>query len=119
MAGEKGRERRQYPRLGLRAFAQLSSSEAEWGVHILDISRSGARIAVLDEYTLELGDIIDLTIDIQALGVGSGALRLRGQLVHLREHIVGLKYEPLTATDSLGLDALLESDLAKNAAIVD
>lgn len=107
MSENNGRERRQDPRLGLRTFARLSLCDTEWSVHLLDISHTGAKIALLDEYLLELGDVIHLTIDTTSLALTFKFLCLEGKVVHLREHIIGLKFNLLEEEVKQGLDALL------------
>lgn len=108
MSETSGRERRQADRLGLRTRALLSTHDTQWEVHVLDVSRTGTRIALLDEYSLALGDLVHLTIDTPSLGISSAPLRIEGEVVHLREHIIGLKYNLLGGEQEQALQKLLD-----------
>ena len=105
-------DRRTYPRFPLRAFAELANSHKEWGAHVLDISYTGARIALLDEYHLCAGDSIDLRLEIPEMQVPQGELpylHLKGTLVHQQEHMLGIQYEPASAQDAELLKTLLSN----------
>jgi hypothetical protein len=103
-------DRRNSPRYPLRAFAQLGSSGKEWAVHLLDISYSGARIALLDEYNLCAGDPIGLRLEIPEMQVPEGMLpylHLQGTLVHQQDHMLGIRYEPASELDAELLQKIL------------
>lgn len=96
-------ERRTTPRFPLRAFAALCNSEKEWAAHVLDISFQGARVALLDDYSLDTGDAIQLRLEIPETQVPSDTLRylhLNGTLVHKQEHMLGIQYEPASDEDA-------------------
>ena len=103
-------DRRTHPRYTLRAFAQLGSSHQEWAAHLLDISYEGARIALLDEYDLTKGDSVRLRIEVPQANVPEGAdpyLHLHGILVHVQQHMLGIRYHPETDGDAELLKKLL------------
>jgi c-di-GMP-binding flagellar brake protein YcgR len=95
-------DRRQHPRFPMRAYAQLHYGKQQWEAHLLDMSFSGAKLALLDEHMLRPGDQINLTVSIEALAldnVNHQTIHLRGTLVHLREHLLGVEYQPVSETD--------------------
>lgn len=103
-------DRRTCPRYPLRAFAELVNSEKEWAAHVLDISYTGARIALLDDYQLCTGDAIDLRLEIpemQAAKDQAPYVYLTGTLVHQQEHMLGIQYKPASAQDAQLLTMLL------------
>jgi hypothetical protein len=103
-------DRRTHPRYTMRAFAQLGSSHQEWAAHLLDISYEGARIALLDEYNLTQGESVRLRIEVPQANVPEGAdsyLHLHGTLVHIQQHMLGIRYQPETADDAELLKKLL------------
>lgn len=107
---DKTSDRRNHPRFPMRAYSQLTYSTHEWEVHILDISLSGARIALLDDHMLRPGDNIKLTINSDDVGRQEGtkkSLQLRGNIVHIKEHILGIEYQPTTELDQQLLVLLL------------
>ncbi len=110
-------DRRTSPRYPLRAFAELGSSDKEWLAHVLDISYSGARIALLDEYNLCAGDSIRLRLEIPEMEVPAGMLpylHLQGTLVHQQEHMLGIQYEPASDMDAALLKQVLANLNSKN-----
>jgi hypothetical protein len=103
-------DRRIYPRYPLRAFAQLDSSNKAWAVHLLDISYTGARIALLDDYELSTGAGINLRLEIPSAQRSESMppyLYLQGTLVHQQEHMLGIQYEPTSAQDAELLTQIL------------
>jgi hypothetical protein len=105
-------DRRATPRYPLRAFAELGSSDKEWAAHVLDISYYGARIALLDEYSLCAGDPVRLRLEIPEMQAPDGImpyLHLQGTLVHQQEHMLGIQYEPVSEADEKLLKLILAS----------
>lgn len=104
-------ERRRHPRLKLRAYAEMQYSSKGWEAHVLDISESGARLAILSEHLLRKGDPLRVQIildDLEGLATTKKSLNLHGRLAHVREHILGFEFQPDTPTDKTQLDFLLE-----------
>ncbi len=101
-------ERRQYPRFRLRAYASLSHGNHTWEAHLLDMSMTGARLALLGEHLLRPGDDINLQVPVEDPAKGSPhTLHLRGRLVHLREHVLGVEYQAVADVDRQLLNLLL------------
>jgi hypothetical protein len=106
----KPSDRRNQPRFPMRAYAQLAYSTREWEVHVLDMSMTGARIALLSEHLLRAGDNIKLFIDSDEIGLQEASkkkLQLHGQIVHIRDHLVGIEHQPTTEMDKQLLVLLL------------
>ncbi|MDQ2075985.1 PilZ domain-containing protein [Marinimicrobium sp. ABcell2] len=110
-------ERRESPRHPVRAHAYLEGAANSLPVHLLDMSATGARLAVLEEHSLQPGDDVNLSIELEDIRTPNikplideqahKILRLRGTLVHLREHMLGVEYRPLSGVDQVLLALLL------------
>jgi c-di-GMP-binding flagellar brake protein YcgR len=107
-------ERRLHPRLPIRAYAQLQYGAEQWEVHLLDISLSGAKLALLDEHPLTSGARFNLHVTIEPEGLVSASIpqtiELQATLVHLCEHLLGVEYRPVSKADSEALVRLLAAD---------
>lgn len=114
-SSEEYTERRNSPRFPLRAYASVKTSDAEWNAHLLDISATGARLAILDEHSLQIGDSLVLLLELEDLNnlQPGQSLELAGKVVHLREHIVGILLTDMQ-TDQDQLLQLLLSEFAQN-----
>lgn len=103
-------ERRKNSRFTLRAFAQMQYSSKTWEAHVLDISSTGARLAILSEHLLRKGDALRVQIMLEedaAISSDKKNLRLHGRLAHVREHILGYEFQPDTPADKSALEELL------------
>lgn len=102
-------ERRNAKRYPVRAYAALQMSHISWKAHLLDISATGARFAVLDEHLLRPDDELFLTIELDDLENEKfkSHLQLRGIVVHIREHIIGLSLISNNHVESERLQELL------------
>ncbi len=100
-------EKRHAPRLPLRAYAQVKHANHHWSAHILDISLTGARIAVLEEHPFTSGMGVKLTVEFIDTDSDSETLLMHGLVVHSRDHIVGLDLEPNSTADRVLLEQLL------------
>jgi PilZ domain len=86
-------DRRNAPRYPVRTYAALNIANKNWDAHLLDISATGARFAILDEHLLHPGDEVMLTIELEDILLNqslTAPLLLHGKVVHAREHIIGL-----------------------------
>lgn len=95
-------DRRQHPRFPVRAYAKLAYGKQEWETHLLDMSFTGAKLALLGEHLLQPGDQINLAVSVASLAldnVNHQTIHLRGSLIHLREHLLGVEYQPVSETD--------------------
>ena len=103
-------DRRNHPRFPMRAYAQLAYSTKQWEVHILDMSMTGARIGLLGEHVLRAGDQIKLFIDSEEIGLHEAEkknLNMHGEIVHIRDHVLGIEHRPATEMDKQLLVLLL------------
>lgn len=106
-------DRRQDPRYSIRARAHLACVKGEWEVHLLDMSLSGAKFALLDEHALEADDIVALSIDTTEFHLPDSThkkIHLRGTLVHSRQHMLGVEYKPFSEIDKQLLILLLKNN---------
>lgn len=96
-------ERRTFQRFPIRAFAELGNSKQEWAAHVLDISFHGARIALLEEYSLCTGEAVKLRVEVPELYLRENMphyLHLKGMVVHQQEHMLGIEYEASSVMDA-------------------
>lgn len=103
-------DKRRHPRFPLRAYADLKYSTKQWEAHILDLSESGARMALLSEHLLQKGDSLRVRIQVDELNLLTSpkkTLDLHGQLIHVREHLLGFEFQPDTPVDKTLLYELL------------
>lgn len=104
-------ERRIAPRYPARAYASLHTTDNKWSAHLLDISATGARLAILDEHPLKAGNPVSLHLELDELlnDLQPGnILILKGKVVHSRNHIVGILLEDTDKEQQLQLDLLLK-----------
>lgn len=103
-------ERRNAKRYPVRAHAALQMSTISWHAHLLDISATGARFAILDEHLLRKGDELFLTIELEDAETETtkSALQLRGKIIHAREHIIGLSIQSNNHFESKRLQEWLD-----------
>jgi hypothetical protein len=108
-SSEEYTERRNSPRFPLRAYASVKTPDNEWNAHLLDISATGARLAILDEHTLDIGDSLVLMLELEDLNnlQPGKSLALTAKVVHLREHIVGILLIDLQTEQDQSLKLLL------------
>lgn len=100
--------RRDNDRLYYRSYGTLSSDNNQWPVHIINISPSGALIAIICEHTLTEEAIINLTVEL----LEGEAIIMHGKVLHVKDHYIGLHCEPKEQTDKNRLaDILNKSDV--------
>jgi hypothetical protein len=103
-------DKRRHPRFPLRAYADLQYSTKKWEAHILDLSESGARLAILGEHLLQKGDPLRVHIQLEDISLVTSSkkqLSLHGRLIHVREHLLGFEFQPDTPIDKTLLYELL------------
>lgn len=103
-------DKRRHPRFPLRAYADLQYSTKKWEAHVLDLSESGARLAILGEHMLQKGDPLRVHIELEEINLLTSPkkqLSLHGRLVHVREHLLGFEFQPDTPIDKTILYELL------------
>lgn len=104
-------ERRNAPRYPARAYASVHTVDNKWSAHLLDISATGARLAILDEHSLKTGNAISLHLELDELISDlqtENLLILKGKVVHARDHIVGMLLEETNIEQQTQLDLLLK-----------
>lgn len=103
-------DKRKHPRFPLRAYADLQYSTKKWEAHVLDLSESGARLAILGEHLLQKGDPLRVHIqldDINLVTSPKKLLSLHGRLAHVRQHLLGFEFQADTPVDKTLLYELL------------
>lgn len=120
MNSSHNENRRETPRHPVRAYASLIHETDHWNVHLLDMSASGARFALLEEYDLNPGDRISLTIELDDVRspdmeglIDESAhklMRLRGTVVHCNQHMLGVEYQPVSEVDRILMTMLLSRE---------
>ncbi|HEY7886533.1 MAG TPA: PilZ domain-containing protein [Cellvibrionaceae bacterium] len=101
-------EKRHAARLPLKAYAQIISSNDRWDAHVLDISPTGARIAVLREHPFTQGTGLKLVVEFIDTASDSETLMMHGLVAHSKDHVLGLDLEPNTTSDRILLEQLLK-----------
>ncbi|WP_370981057.1 PilZ domain-containing protein [Agaribacterium sp. ZY112] len=95
---------RSTPRFRLRSYVNLEDSEQDLDAHLLNISEGGALIAVLGDFELELGEKLNVNIELDC----AAKLELSGHISHIKEHYVGLTCEGRRHSEQRRLKQLLE-----------
>lgn len=90
MTENSEQDRRYFPRVKVRTYGKLINGEGrQWPVHILDLSFNGALTALLRDHSLAVGESVSLAIEVD--DGESGAVLMRGEICHCREHMVGIE----------------------------
>ncbi|MEN0037136.1 MAG: PilZ domain-containing protein [Cellvibrio sp.] len=103
-------DQRRHARFPLRAYAELQYSSKKWEANVLDLSESGARLAILGEHLLQKGDALRVHIQLDEIALVTSPkklLNLHGRLIHVREHLLGFEFQPDTPVDKTLLYELL------------
>ncbi|MFL0811099.1 MAG: PilZ domain-containing protein [Agarilytica sp.] len=77
-------EKRRYIRSPIRAYARIEINGIEHDAYILDLSRGGARFAIIDEHNIKPNDNIKLYVE------GDPEIILEGRVAHAKDHYMGL-----------------------------
>ncbi|MDO6746419.1 PilZ domain-containing protein [Gilvimarinus sp. 1_MG-2023] len=103
-------ERRDYDRLPLRAYAELSHATERYEAHLIDISQFGAKIALLVDHAINPGDDFTLTLEPENLPDALSQqlpLSLQAKAVHIKQHILGIRCQPADEADVERFNRLL------------
>jgi len=95
--------RRQTERYSYRGYCALRSSQSSISAHIINLSNTGALIAVLDNHKLQDLEPVQLQIELED---GEIAL-LSGTVIHRKAHFIGLKCSPDSEADASKLARFL------------
>lgn len=77
-------EKRRYKRSQIRAYARLIINGEEYEAYLLDLSRGGARFAIIDDHEISPRDEVKLIVE------GEPEIELNGRVAHCKEHHVGM-----------------------------
>lgn len=98
--------RRGNNRLYYRSYGTLSNDHNQWPVHIINISLSGALVAIICEHTLREETAIHLTVEL----LEGEAIIMHGKVLHVKDHYIGLHCEPKKQTDKNRLANILNKN---------
>ncbi len=102
-ADRENMERRASERLHHRGVCTLQHNGASWSAYVINISESGALIALPEEeHPLVEGSKLKLDLKIEDTDAFFEA-----EVVHKKEHYLGLKYTPYSDEDSAKLAHVL------------
>lgn len=96
-------ERRTSERVEYRGYCTILFGDQSWMGNIVDISRTGALVAILEGYQLKRNDKVTLNVD---LADGTVAM-LQGRIAHIKAHFVGMECVPHSEKDTLKLEQFL------------
>ncbi|WP_347330469.1 PilZ domain-containing protein [Marinimicrobium locisalis] len=110
-------DRREHSRYPVHARAQVLHDSRGWDVRLLDMSFTGACLAMDNEHPLREGDEIKLTVELEEVSSPDVSelldhqprkcLRLRGTMVYRDADYAGVEYCPLSEVDQVLLALLL------------
>lgn len=92
-SNDKHAQRRKNDRFPLRAHATLESGNGDWPAHVINLSIDGAMIAIAEEHSIQTDDEVELTVYLD----DEQRLLLQGQVVHIKDHFIGLKCKVQTS----------------------
>ncbi len=101
---ETDNDRRHAMRVQLRSHGNLTTADGALGAHLLNLSVSGALIAVIEPHQLTVGDAIKLDIELPS---GDRAC-LEGHVAHVNSHLLGLDCTPVTDEDAANIEKVVD-----------
>lgn len=84
------KERRNFPRIQLRANAELETAAGRWPVQLVDLSFSGALVACSLPFPPSRSETVTLHINLNQ----DHPILMRGHLVHSNGSYLGLECSP-------------------------
>lgn len=97
-------DQRANPRFRCRCYATLDATHESWPAHLLNISSTGALVAVLQDHTLKPDQNLTITVEFD----NEPDLDLSGAIAHVKDHYIGVKCVPLSEQESKRLHMKLE-----------
>lgn len=91
---KKTKNKRRADRHKFRCHVALENDEKTFQGHLLNLSETGALVAILEEPTLSKGDSISLYIQLK-----DAQLKLAGEVAHSNKHYVGISCQTKTQID--------------------
>jgi len=115
-SADSARDKRYFPRINYRAHAHLTTCHDNFNVHILDLSFSGALVALIRKHDLHPGEEVVLTIELPRKDWKSTSsdptdchtLKMQGRLAHQRDHFLGIECRASGIDNQARLRQLLE-----------
>jgi hypothetical protein len=103
--------RRDSVRAGLRREVRLIAGEVEHPATTLDLSSGGCRVQVADPEAFDVGEMVDVRLDLAA----DGPMAAAGQIVRsdVLAHEVAVRFVDLTESTEAALDALIYSSISE------
>ena len=98
-------ERRAGERIECRGYCTLTSAAGSWSGSVVNMSQTGALVAILQDYKLQVNENITLNIEPSS---GTAAAFL-GRVAHKKEHLIGLEFKLPTEDDRRKLNEFLSS----------
>ena len=102
-------DRRRALRVQLRTHSNLVTADGGCTAHLVNISESGALIAVIEPHQLSAGEAIALDVELP----NGTTARMEGHIAHVKDHMLGLDCTAATDADAERLDAVI-AELAKD-----
>ena len=97
-------ERRKSPRHEHRGHCTVTTPRKTQSGYIINLSETGALIALLDEHSLAIEENITLTIELDE----GKPLTMYGKVAHIKEHLIGLQCEPSNDEDRVNLLKIID-----------
>lgn len=104
MAHDAINDRRRALRVQLRSYTNVVTADGRCAAHLLNISESGALIAIIEPHQMAAGEAISLHIELPD---GSSAC-MEGHVAHVKGHMLGLDCGPATDEDAARIEAVID-----------
>ena len=101
---EHGRDKRYFPRVKYRAYAQILTTSHRYPAHVLDLSFNGALIALLDSHNFSPAEEVVLTIQISE----TEKIKMQGHISHTKDHLLGIECRATSIDHQARLRVLLD-----------
>lgn len=96
-------DRRRALRVNLRSHSNLTTADGGCSAHLLNISESGALVAVIEPHQLAAGEAVTLDIELP----NGEQARMEGHIAHVKEHMLGLDCAPASEADAARIEAVV------------
>lgn len=97
-------DRRRALRVQLRSDSSLITADGSCEAHLLNLSESGALLAVLEDHQLVAGEAISIEIALP----GAGTACMEGHIAHIKDHLLGLDCTPAADEDARKIEAVID-----------
>lgn len=103
-------DKRKHARYPHRAYCTLTLANDACPAYLLNISKSGALVAIIDENPVKAGDSVEITIDDSI-----APIHLIGRVAHVKNHYIGIECPDLSEENHRRISTIIEN-LEKKAA---